>query len=261
MSSEVTTAALQKVRRMAQRTRAVNACTNCKKMRSKCTGYFPCPRCKKLSRDCLPNVERIQAIPATARVDADLFTQSKSAIEDSAFAGPAGHLSIRYSGTAKNQPVFPRCQDTTSQQSGVLQSASMVHSRSFQGFGVLFHQDHVAAMSGSHRPGATAPPRRTPLDPFCADAIHRRPGNDNRDPTGPAPWILPHPSGLGSSQSSFLWTEGGPRAHGPRGGLRPRDFCEVDTADPVDVAAAALPAGGWLCPPRAWLEGGDGGGA
>jgi hypothetical protein len=50
---DVTTKMLQRARRSALRTRATSACDGCKLARSKCTGYQPCVRCSQNSHECI----------------------------------------------------------------------------------------------------------------------------------------------------------------------------------------------------------------
>ena len=43
---------LQRVRRMARRSRTLNSCTSCKTARTKCNDFRPCSRCRRLGLAC-----------------------------------------------------------------------------------------------------------------------------------------------------------------------------------------------------------------
>ena len=54
----VSTRDLQRIRRMAQRTRTRPLCQECKSAKAKCSDYRPCSRCKRIMQgDCKPQAD------------------------------------------------------------------------------------------------------------------------------------------------------------------------------------------------------------
>ena len=233
---EVTTVGLQKIRRMARRTRALAACEGCKKMRLKCTGYFPCPRCTRTSQICKPYHQYAQNSSEFPSQQSALNPIEVFPLYSRQTTEPVQHMGfslimrmatgcvkdVNGSIVADHPPTACSCLSDSPIDSN--SQTRLIHACKDQFFSPQVSQNVFSA--GAEMDLSTVPPKAA--RPFA------------------------HPY-RGSNPGQHL-----PQAFsfGPAGYLHSTPF--RGRAPPAAASAAAAEAAGdtsdWVCPPRAWLD-------
>ena len=244
MPSFVSHEALQAARRSAKRKRAAKACSSCKEKKAKCSGFSPCTRCINPA-ECVFLSNRKQLNHKTGAADDSSKASHSQTIDPVALHsfGPWYRPLGQLPGTASTVSLVPG-------QTGTLWTSG----------------SNRAPNSHLQDPTQSSVPVK-PLLECSSDSFHNvAPAQAAFTQSIWQPQRVGSIPGIAHPQSTYT-------LHCGRSGMsdipqqQARGRLQSETGREAGISDATLDMckntnhgsiiGGWTCPPRAWLEGGD----